>query len=197
MDLKNFRLENLALSTQILIFGALALGLGAVVYRFYLQGPMDERRELRSEVARLESAVAQGTAIKLRLNRFKQEVADLERRLEVLRSILPSQKETPVILQRVQEMAATSNLKIMKFTPQPTVPRAFYSDWPIRLEVQGSYNGLGEFFSKISRSARIINVDTISVKGIEGSVNPQMTLSASCTATTFVFREDQILLGGK
>jgi type IV pilus assembly protein PilO len=196
MDLKNFRLENLALSTQILIFGALALGLGAVVYRFYLQGPMDERRELRSEVARLESAVAQGTAIKLRLNRFKQEVADLERRLEVLRSILPSQKETPVILQRVQEMAATSNLKIMKFTPQPTVPRAFYSDWPIRLEVQGSYNGLGEFFSKISRSARIINVDTISVKGIEGSVNPQMTLSASCTATTFVFREDQILLGG-
>jgi len=87
-------------------------------------------------------------------------------------------------------MAAASNLKISKFDPQPVVPRAFYADWPITMEVSGSYNSLGEFFERIGRATRIINVDNISVKGIEGSTDLTRTLNATCTATTFVFREE-------
>jgi type IV pilus assembly protein PilO len=107
-----------------------------------------------------------------------------------LQSILPSEKETPTILRSIQRMAEASNLKIRKFTPQPVIPSAFYSDWPIAIELSGGYHGLGSFFEKVSQATRIIDVGTITINGIDKPEAGQ-TLNASCTATTFVFREDQ------
>jgi type IV pilus assembly protein PilO len=158
---------------------------------------LDKRAALRAEVSELESSVAQGRAIESRLGRFKKELAQLEERLAVLRGILPAQKETPMVLRSVQQMAASNSLKIYKFTPQPLIPRAFYVDWPIVIEVQGNYDGLGRFFEKIGQATRIINVGNISIKGIDNSTDSMRTLDAICTATTFVFREDRVATDGK
>src|SRR5688572_33377873 len=86
-------------------------------------------------------------------------------------------------------MAAASNLKILRFTPQPVMPRTFYSDWPILIEVRGNYHALGQFFEKIGQYTRIINVDHIAIKGVEGEESVPWTLTALCTASTFVFQE--------
>jgi type IV pilus assembly protein PilO len=193
MALSDYRIQNLPRRVQILIFGLLMLGLAVLFYMFYLKNSIDERDALRTEVHQLEASVAQGRAIESQFDRFKKELAEVQRRLEELRSVLPPQKETPQVLRSVQEMAASNNLKILKFTPQPIAPRAFYVDWPIEIEVEGNYNGLGRFFEKISKSTRIIDVNKISIKGIDNSVDPARTLTAVCTATTFVFREDQAL----
>ena len=123
--------------------------------------------------------------------------AEIEQRLELMKSILPSQKETPQVLRSIQEMAASNNLKILKFTPQSVVPKDFYVDWPIEIQVQGNYNGLGRFFEKISQSTRLIDVNKINIKGIDKSVDSAKTLTAVCTATTFVFREDQSAIAAK
>ncbi len=192
MALGNYRLENLPRNMQILLFVLLALALSTVFYMFYLKGAMEERNVLRGEVKKLEKSVAEGTAIVNQLDRFKKELAELEQRLNVLRSILPAQKETPMVLRSVQQMAVESNLKILKFNPSPVVPRAFYVDWPINVEVEGNYDGMGRFFEKISQFTRIINVDSIAVKAIDGSTEPRQTVTATCKATTFVFKESEI-----
>jgi type IV pilus assembly protein PilO len=192
MSIKDFRFENLPRSTQIIIFAVLIGCLAVLFYWYFMKDLITERDALRTEIARLEVSVAQMTAVESQLNRFKQELAQLEERLAVLRSILPAQKETPTVLRSVQHMAAASNLKILKFTPQPVITREFYADWPINIEVEGNYNGVGTFFEKVSRATRIIDVGTISIKNIEGSMDPMRTLTASCTATTFVFREEQL-----
>ena len=191
MQLSEYRLDNLPRWAQMLLFGLLAAGLSAIFYIFYLKEPLEKREALRSEVKQLEISVSQATAVASQLARFKDEVAQLEERLNVLRSILPSQKETPTVLRNIQRMAESSDLKITKFVPQPLVPRAFYVDWPIGMEVEGNYDGLGSFFEKISQFTRIINVDNISIKAIEGSADSRKTVTAACTATTFVFREDE------
>lgn len=115
----------------------------------------------------------------------------------MLRGILPAQKETPMVLRSVQQMATSSSLKITKFTPAPVVPHTFYVDWPIGMEVEGNYDGLGLFFEKISQSTRVINVEGIAIRPIEGSTNPMKTVTATCTATTFVFRENEAAAAAK
>jgi type IV pilus assembly protein PilO len=197
MAIKDFRFENLPRSTQIIIFIVLIGCLAVLFYWYFMKDLIAEREVLKNDIARLEISVSQMTAVESQLNRFKQELAQLEERLAVLRSILPAQKETPTVLRSVQHMAASSNLKILKFTPQPVVTREFYSDWPINIEVEGNYNGVGSFFEKVSRATRIIDVGTISMKSIEGSMDPQRTLTASCTATTFVFKEESLAAEGK
>src|SRR5512135_1852034 len=106
MGLEKYRLENLPRSTQITIVAALGLALAAGVYFVYLQGLLSERNALRTEVTKLEKSVAQASAFASQLSRYKQEVADLAERLRSLRQILPEQKETPIVLRSVQEMAS-------------------------------------------------------------------------------------------
>ena len=195
MALADFRLENLPRSAQILPFLGVAVALSYIVYSFYFQGMIDQRTALQDEIKKLETSVAQAQAVASQLPRFKEEVARLEERLAELSTILPSEKETPIVLRSVLDMASASNLKIMRFVPKPTVPRNFYVDWPIEVSVQGSYNALGRFFEKVSQYGRIINVDNIGIKTFETGTNAARTVSAVCTATTFVFREEQVETG--
>lgn len=192
MAIRDYRFESLSRSVQVVIFAVFVGCLAFVFYLYYLKDFIIQRDVIQAEIARLELSVAQGTAIENQLKRFKQELAQLEERLAVLQSILPSEKETPAVLRSVQRMAASSNLKINKFIPKPVIPRAFYSDWPIQVEVEGDYNGLGLFFEKISQATRIIDVGEISITGMEKlPEDSSITLTASCTATTFVFNEER------
>ncbi len=198
MAIKDFKFESLPPATQMVILGALAASLAAVFYMYFLKDMIADRDRLQAEVKQLEISVAQSKAVAEQAEKFKRELAELEQRLRILRNVLPDQKLTPVIFRSVQDMATMSNLKITKFNPQPVVPRAFHSDWPILVEAQGSYNALGQFFERISKSTRIINVDNIGLRGVENSTDATRTLNATCTATTFVFREEMLgASGGK
>lgn len=189
MAFRAFRLGNLAGSAQALVFAALTAGLVVVFYVFYLRVLLEDRASLQTEIARLESAVAQRRTLESRLGQFEGERARLDQRLEILRGILPTRKETADVLRSIQRMAAASRLKIIKFIPQPVAPRPFYYDWPIILEVEGNYHALLAFFERVSRLTRIVHVDSLTVKGINGSTDPLRSLSAICTITTFVFKE--------
>jgi type IV pilus assembly protein PilO len=197
MAFGNIKLENLSRRVQHLVIAALGFALAFLGYWFYLKNLQATQSVLQNEVTQLQSSVAQAVAVEQRLAQFKRELAELDARLEELRRILPSQKETPDVLRAVQRMANESNLKIVKFVPQPVATRAFYLDWPIAMEVQGSYNALGTFFEKIGMFSRVVNVDNINVKNIEGSTDPTKTLNSNCVATTFVYREDQAATPGK
>lgn len=192
MALSGFRFDSLPRPAQVGIFAAVVACMSFVFYLHYLKSQIAENETIQADIARLELSVAQMSAVEARLKRFRLELAELEKRLIELQSILPAEKETPAVLRNVYKMAVASDLKINKFTPQPVIPRAFYADWPIQIEVEGSYDGLGRFFERISQSTRIIDVGTISVQGLGSDVKPGpgRTLSASCTATTFVFTEN-------
>jgi type IV pilus assembly protein PilO len=192
MNLKDLRWKNMSGTAQAVALAVMAGALCGAFYYFILQKPIDECKTLQIEIEKLRASVAQGKAIESQLAQFKIDLAQLESRLIELRKILPPEKETPIVLRSIQQMAASSNLKILKFTPQPLKAHDFYVDWPIQIQVEGNYNGLGNFFEKISRYTRIVNADNIAIKGNDKSTDRAQTLSASCTATTFVFQEEQV-----
>jgi type IV pilus assembly protein PilO len=123
-----------------------------------------------------------------KLQDFQREVALLEVKLETLKRILPPEKETPDLMRKVQSLAAQSNLGIKKFTPGATVKKEFYEEWPISMDVGGSYHNLGIFFDRVGRLSRLVNVGNIKIASrTEQSVSN--TITASCVATTFVYIE--------
>jgi type IV pilus assembly protein PilO len=191
MNLKDLHFKNMPRMARVIVLAIVAGALCGAFYNFVLLKPIGQCKTLQADVDKLQASVSQAKAIESQLQQFKTELAQLELRLEELRKILPPEKETPIVLRSIQQMASASNLKILKFTPQPLKAHDFYVDWPIQIQVEGNYNGLGYFFEKISRYARIINADNIAIKGIDKSADRARTLSASCTATTFVFQEEQ------
>jgi type IV pilus assembly protein PilO len=197
MALSEFRFTNLSRPVQIGIVAGVGIVLAVLFYIYCLKDRIQQLSDLQSEIQKLEESVQQTTAIKTRLKNYKTELAQLEERLAVLQSILPSEKETSSLLKNVQQMAAASNLKINRFEPQPLIPRDFYSDWPIEMIVEGNYHGLGAFFEKISQATRIIDVKNLTIKHIAQQTDPGRTLTATFKATTYVFREEQPKKTGK
>ena len=190
MAVSKIRFDNLPGSIQILIFAAIVGCLAFAFYTCHLRDLLRERNSIQAEINKLELSVAEEKANEDRITHLRKELAHVGEQLETLLRNLPDQKELPAILKSVQQMAKASNLRINKLMPKAIVPREFYSDWPVQIEVAGNYDGLGLFFEKVSRAARIIDVSTISIKGSETHINPTQTLTASCTATTFVFKEE-------
>ncbi len=182
-----FKFEKLPWYYQsLIVLGVLAV-LDYAVYFNFLSGQRAQISQLEAKIQDLSLRVEKQRAVEQRLAAFEAEIAKDQRKLELLRTILPEAKETPEIIRKVQEMAADSKLFIKKFAPQPEMAKGFYSDWPIAMELDGNYFSLNEFFERIARFTRIINVDNINITGVSEANQPGVTLSATCTATTFVY----------
>jgi type IV pilus assembly protein PilO len=185
-------ISKLPQQTQILLLTLIIGGFCGIFYVYYVQPLREQVVSLEKKVENLEVQVQKGRLIEARLPEFKQQVREQEQRLNALRQVLPEEKETPEIVRRVEQLAKESRLRIKSFTPKKTVRRDFYEDWPILISLEGNYDSLGVFFEKIGQFTRVINVDNIAIKGLEGQ-SQSRTLAATCTATTFVFVESPIV----
>ena len=184
------KLLDLPLRVQSLLVILVLLCSGYVMFTYFIAPKRLEAMQLRTQIDQLLQQVQRGQIVEARLPQFRQDVLRQREHLASLRRILPEEKETAEIVRRVQQLAVESNLRIRSFTPQPTVSRDFYEDWPILIAVEGNYNNLGAFFQKVSEFTRIINVENISIKGPSPEAG-RRTLSATCTAVTFVFKDDE------
>lgn len=194
------------------VLGALIFGI--FWWQFY--SPMVEQETQKTaELTALQSDIRSLEVTANKLQEFQREVALREAKLETLKRILPADKETPELMKKVQYLAAQSNLLIKRFTPGATVNREFpiepapgakpaaagapaakpaqtsneyYQEWPINVDVEGTYHNLGMFFDRVGRLSRLVNVGNLRIKN-QAQPRPSNTIAVSCVATTFVYVE--------
>ena len=185
MDLS---LNKLPWYAQVGLFVVLALGLVFAFYQFYVINQQAEMATLETQLNSLRTEIAKGASTAAQLNQFRQQVADLEGRLEGLKAVLPEQKDVADLLRRIQTLATQSNLAIKGFKPEPSITKQLHAEWPIKLQLDGTYHNLAMFFDRVSKFSRIINVSAIAIRAKD---KPELnsTITVDCTATTFVLLE--------
>ena len=170
---------------QVGVFLVVALGL-FLVFRFLYVEPQHEALALlQAELEQKRSEVAQAERDQVELERFQGEVDDLNNRLQALSAVLPERQEAAALLRRLVTFAQQSNLTLRAFRPQAPVIREMHSEWPIRLELDGTYHNLGNFFDRVSKFPRIINISDVIIRAKEAP-ELNLTITVECTATTFV-----------
>jgi len=172
---------------QVMLAALAVMALGLFWYQF-ISPVSGQMVALEQQMGELTAEVETARAVTARLPQFQADVEELKIQLDELKQVLPNEKETAEIVRRVEELAVESDLSIRSFTPQATVAYEFYEDWPIRMSLEGSYNNLGLFFQRVANFQRIINVDNIEIRALSNP-DPDRTISATCTATTFVLVE--------
>ena len=70
------------------------------------------------------------------------------------------------------------------------VDRDFYSEWPIKVDLLGTYHELGLFFDRLSRFSRIINVDDLQITPLRRGEGEHFTIHARFTQKTFIYKEE-------
>ena len=181
-------LTRLSLGGQLAASVALAAVIGGAFWYFYWSPAVEEENKKRAKLESLEKEIRALEVTANKLQEFQREVALLEARLETLKRILPQTKETPDLMRKIQSLASQSNLLIRKFNPSAPVNKEFYQEWPITVEVEGTYHNLGMFFDRVGRLPRLVNVGNLKVKS-QQKQTASNTITAGCVATTFVYVE--------
>ena len=181
-------LNKLPWKAQVGVFLAIAVAALGGFYWYYVQDVRATQATEQAKLDRLRADITKGSATARQLPQFRQEVGELEARLDNLRAVLPEEKDVGDLLRRIQTLATQSNLQIKGFKPAPIVTRQMHAEWPIDLELDGTYHNLGLFLDRVSKFPRIINVSALA---INTKTDPQAnaTVDITCTATTFVLLE--------
>jgi type IV pilus assembly protein PilO len=170
---------------QVGAFVALAVGACGAFY-YYIEIPAKAEMVARqTQLVTLKADITTGLTTAKKLPEFRAQVTELEGRLANLKAILPEEKDAADLLNRMQTVAAQSNMIIKGFKPSPTVTKQLHAEWPISLELEGTYHNLALFFDRVGKFTRIVNISGLDVRGKDRS-DAAMTITASCVATTFV-----------
>jgi type IV pilus assembly protein PilO len=160
-----------------------------LAFFFYFKPQQAEFNRIKVERQNVEKEVESLLEKKKQLDIIEAELATLTQTLKELEVIIPLRKEVDVILRRVQQMAFDSRLDLVRFTPRGEVNREFYSEWPIPMEIRGSYHNLASFFDRLSKFARIFNIENFTIKALNNQTD-DLTISSTFTAKTYIFLEE-------
>jgi type IV pilus assembly protein PilO len=140
------------------------------------------------QLARERQDIQKGLEAEKRLVEFREELKHLERQFNDLKVVLPDKRDVADMLRRIQTLATQSSLVVKVFRPQAVVSKQLHQEWPMTLELDGTFHDLARFFDHVSKVPRIINVGGIAIKGkpSKESTSDGTTITAQCTATTFV-----------
>ena len=176
---------------QVLVVALVCGGALAGTY-YYMMMPISEEIEAKTiQRNDLQVKVDKSLKLKATYEQFKKEAMALEARLEELKRVLPQDKEIEQILSQVQNSARDSGLRIQQGVSRPVVDHDAYSEWPMEMQVLGTFHDLGDFFQRIKELPRIVNVGKLRLEARSGTLPDGKVTSIGATyeATTFVYRE--------
>jgi len=173
----------------VLILVALVLA-GGVFYIYDL--PVKEKLDsLRGQVARLTAENKRNQVFESERASYLNRIAQLEKQLEALRSIVPEEQATDEFLRTVFADGKATEVNIRTFIPQALTPKDIYTEMPFNLRLDGTYFGLLSFFDRLAHEPRIVSVSGLSLGSPEGGgmgsfkVHAYETVGANCVLTTY------------
>jgi Tfp pilus assembly protein PilO len=144
------------------------------------------------ERAQLNQEVQQLSVYKQRYSELKTQMDALNKQLDTLKTIVPEEKETDEFIRLLQGAASASNVELRRLKAQAVVTKENnYFEMPFEVQADGPYFNILDFFGRLSRLSRIINVgdlqfnDPETTKATKYSVKPGSTVVGVFTATTY------------
>jgi type IV pilus assembly protein PilO len=142
-----------------------------------------------------------------KLAEIERQLANLKLQLEIERKIVPDVKEVDNFMRMLDSEAVKSGVEIRRYTARPVSLRDFYSEVPFELELDGPYYSMLNFFDRVGKLERIVNVSGLLVASTRKPADaktkktyqyaPNESVVATCVATTFFSHDIEPAVTGK
>jgi type IV pilus assembly protein PilO len=141
--------------------------------------------KLHEQIQQLRHKNEQGTIIRQNLAATEQTLKEKREEMDRLRDLLPDSVEISRVYDNIKDFLREQRLELKRFIHQKAAPADFYTAQPIQVEITGSYDNLGQFFSRLGFYSRIVSVTDVEVKSAEDnaqevgrSINAQFVVTA-------------------
>ncbi len=185
---------------SVIMQGLLALAIAVVLVLVGLYVPFSPVAQERADYdkavqdrTKLNQEVTQLQVYKQRYGELKQQMDALSKQLDTLKTIVPEEKEVDEFIRLVQGAASASNVQLRRLTAGKIDTKEYHYEMPFEAQADGPYFNVLDFFSRLSRLSRIINVGDLQfddpagsgAKGAKYPIRPGTTVSGVFTITTY------------
>lgn len=162
-------LSRIAWYYQMLLLLALVAVLIFATHALLYSDKRAETVKISEQVQSLKQKNAQGNIIRQNIADFEKTLQEKRDEIDKLRDLLPDQVEISRVYNDIKDKMHAQRLDLKRFAELKAAPSEFYTAQPIQVEVTGSYDNLGHFFSQLGFYTRIVSVTEVEVKQAQDS----------------------------
>ncbi|WP_024871409.1 type 4a pilus biogenesis protein PilO [Tolumonas lignilytica] len=164
--------------------------IGAVGYYALISDSIKKLDQTRQQEIDLKSQFEIRAAQASSLNAYRQQMVQLEDMLKSQLKQLPDKTEVAGLLDDISYIATNNGLKLLRINWEPEVKKEFYTELPMRIDIEGQYDQLGQFSADIAALPRIVLLGsfTINKETKQGNTND---IIMSVQAKTYRYDPDQ------
>jgi len=130
-----------------------------------------------------------------KLKDMERQLANLKQQLEIERRIVPDEKQVDTFIETLDGEAQKAGVELRRYFAKPVVAKEYYSEVPFDMELDGPYYSMLNFFDRVGKLERIVNVSGLLVATTKTPSDakvkhsyqyaPNESVAATFTATTF------------
>ena len=187
----------------VVVAGAALLTVALYFTMFKSQREANEVAQQALENKMRENAELE--AYRPKLAEIERQLASLKQQLEIERRIVPDEKEVDGFMRMLDAEAMKAGIELRRYTAKPVSAKEFYTEVPFEMELDGPYYSMLNFFDRVGKLERIVNVSGLLVATVKKPTEakakhayqyaPNESVVATFTASTF-FSHDLEPAGG-
>lgn len=171
----------------IAIVFLLVVGLGVWFWIVKDMSPQLERAEQEEQTLRVAFENKQRKAANY--DAYKAQLAQIEQSFGTMLRQLPGETEIPSLIVDISQTGLAAGLEEKLFQPQPEVPKDFYAEKPILIQLSGGYHEIANFVSGVAALPRIVTLHNIRIT--PEAQDSYDELSLEVTAKTYRYIEEE------
>lgn len=188
-DLKNIDINNLGSWPVPIKIGGILVVCAIVLFAgfwFLIQGELEQYGEAQKKEDGLRETYMSKKALAINLPAYKEQMEEMEQTFGSLLRQLPNTTEVPDLLVDITQAGLGRGLEFALFRPEKELPKDFYAEMPISVEVRGTYHELAQFVSDVAALPRIVTFGDIAIT----SAGKDNKLTMSAKAKTYRYMEE-------
>ena len=183
---------NWPLPVRALIVAIIFVALLAAGYYLDTQQQREDLARIQKTEQTLKSDFEKKQAKAVNLEAYKAQMIEMEDSFGTMLRQLPSKTEVADMLVDITQTGLASGLEFELFKPMAEIPKEFYAELPISIQVNGSYHNLGKFVSGMAALPRIVTLHNIDIKSDQSGM-----LKMSALGKTYRYLDEEEIAAGK
>ena len=130
-----------------------------------------------------------------KLKQIEQQLAELKQQLEIEARIVPDEKQVDGFITILDGEAQKAGVELRRYSAKEIHSQQYYTEVPFDMELDGPYYSMLNFFDRVSKLERIVNIGNLLVATTKNpsaakvkhsyQYAPNESVIASFTATTY------------
>ena len=119
---------------------------------------------------------------------YKAQLDQIEQSFGTMLRQLPGETEIPSLIVDISQTGLAAGLQEKLFQPQAEIPKDFYAEKPIKIELSGGFHEIANFVSGVAALPRIVTLHDITISPDESDGFDRLSLEV--TAQTYRYIEE-------